>query len=107
MVGLSVMEKLSWLRSRNLFAAVLIGFCLFLFAGGFNVLDGLTSGFSTISDARFGVTAVFFAGFLFTGLFGLGYALKNRLVPKTCLLGFVMVVFSYFGIEVLFMGVIG
>lgn len=94
-------------NSKTVLTVMLVGFCLFCFAGGFNVLDGLTSGFSTVMDARFGVTAVFFAGFLFTGLFGLGYALKNRLVPKTCLLGFVMVVFSYFGIEVLFMGVIG
>lgn len=99
--------KLSRLRSKSLFAAVVIGFCLFLFAGGFNVLDGLTSGFSTVRDARFGVTAVFFAGFLFTGLFGLGYALKKRLVPKSCFYGLVMVCFSYVGIEVLLNAVIG
>lgn len=107
MVGLSVMARLSWLRSKNLLAAVVIGFCFFCFAGGFNVLDGLTSGFSTVMDARFGVTAVFFAGFLFTGLFGLGYAIKKRFVPKSCFYGLVMVCFSYVGIEVLFNAVVG
>lgn len=95
------------LKSKKVLAVALIGFCLFFFAGGFNVLDGLTSGFSTVRDARFGVTAVFFAGFLFTGLFGLGYALKNRLVPGKCVLGLAVVGFSYVFIEVLYRGVIG
>lgn len=94
-------------NGKTVLTVVLIGFCLFCFAGGANVLDGLTSGFSTVMDARFGVTAVFFAGFIFTGLFGLAYSLKNRLVPQRCLLGLAVVCFSYIFIEVLFQGVIG
>jgi hypothetical protein len=83
---------------------VVVFFCL---GGGFNVLDGFLSGFGSVGDARFGVSAVFFVGFLFAGLFGLGYALKKRLVPVQCLLGLGVVGFSYFGIEVLLEAVRG
>jgi hypothetical protein len=85
----------------------LLMFALFCFAGGLNLLDGLTEGFSSSTDARFGVTATFYGGFLFTGFFGLMYALKNKLVASKCLLGLVVVVFSYVGFEVLFNVVVG
>lgn len=107
MVGLSVMATKLRSNVKTVFAVVLVGFCFFCFAGGFNVLDGLASGFSSVMDARFGVTAVFFAGFLFTGLFGLGYAIKQRFVAKSCFYGLLMVCFSYVGIEVLFNAVVG
>jgi hypothetical protein len=99
--------RLSRVNWRVVVLCGLFAVVFFLFAGGFNVLDGLTGGFSTASDARFGVSAVFFVGFLFAGLFGLGYALKKRLAPVQCLLGLVVVGFSYFGIEVLLEAVRG
>jgi hypothetical protein len=70
--------------------------------GGPNLVDGLTSGFSTVSDARFGVTGLFYAGFLLTGFMGLFSMYRFRTIKTRCLLGGVMVLFSFFGVEVLF-----
>lgn len=89
-------------KFRGILFVLLLCFCLFCFMGGPNLVDGLTSGFSTVSDARFGVTGLFYAGFLLTGFMGLFSMYRFRMVKQRCLLGAVMALFSFFGVEVLF-----
>lgn len=99
---------MNWLMLNNktLLTAVLFGCVFFFLAGGFSVLDGLAYGFGSVNEAQFGLSAVFFAGFLFTGLFGLGYAIKKRSNPTHSLLGLVVVFFSYYAIDSMFQVVI-
>ena len=100
-------KQLLKIKRRTVVTAACFFFLFFCFAGGLNLLDGLFNSFSTNRDARYGVTAAFYTGFLFTGFFGLMFALKNRTLPMRCLLGFAIVGFSYIGCEVLLNAVRG
>lgn len=95
------------LTRKSLVTVAALMFVLFCLGGGVSVVCGLLYGFPSEITARFGVSSLFFVGFLITGVFGLGYALKNRLIASRCLLGLGVVCFSYFGIEVLFNAVGG
>lgn len=94
-------------KSKTVLFALVLGFCVFCLMGGPNLVDGLTSGFSTVSDARFGVTGLFYAGFLLTGFMGLFSMYRFRKVKMRCMLGAVMVLFSFFGAEALFLAAKG
>ena len=97
-------RRINW---RGAVALALFGLLFFCFAGGFSLVKGLTSGFDSLMAYRFGGSALFYVGFVFTGLFGFLYALKWRLDGVRCLLGLGIVVFSYVAVEVLFWSVTG
>lgn len=73
---------------------------IFLLAGGIGSYVVFTQGASTVMEARFALTGVFFFGFLFAGFLGLLYAINNR-ESRRCLLGFVVVLFCYGSIELI------
>lgn len=101
------MERLLKVKAKTVFAILFFGFVFFCLAGGPQMVYGLSNGFHTAREARFGVTTPFYAGFLFTGFFGVIYALKNFRVWSRCLLGFGVLGFSFLCIEVLYVAVGG
>ena len=102
-----VLKRLLKVKAKTVFAALFFGFVIFCLAGGPQMLYGLSNGFHSVREARFGVTAPFYAGFLFTGFIGVIYALKNFAVRSRCLLGFGVLGFSFLCIEVLYGAVVG
>jgi hypothetical protein len=87
--------------SKKLIIIGTILFCVFLVAGGLSLVTGLTSGFYSYADARFGLSAPFFALFVLVGFFGLLMAYKQRGTQQG-LFGLLIVLFCYVCIEVLY-----
>lgn len=106
MLSAKLFNVLSKIPGGPLLLMVTLGFSVFCFSGGAGVVDGLLNGFSGARSAAIGATAVFFGGFLVTGFFGLMFALRNRDNAVKCLLGFGVVLFSYFSIESLYGAVV-
>lgn len=102
-----MLNRLLKVKAKTVFTAFFFGFVIFCLAGGPQMLYGLTYGFHSAREARFGVTAPFYAGFLFTGFIGVIYALRNFAVRSRCLLGFGVLGFSFLCIEVLYVAVMG
>ena len=73
---------------------------IFLLSGGVGSYVVFTQGASSGVEARFALSGVFFFGFVFAGFLGLKYAVDNRDSAR-CLLGFVVVLFCYFSIELI------
>ena len=81
--------------------AILVLAAIFLLAGGIGALRVYQFGAASTSEARFALSAPFFAGFLFVGFLGMLKAYK--LAGKAeCLYGFLVVGFCYFSIEILY-----
>lgn len=99
---MGLLKILLRLKAKTVVAALVFGVCLFLLGGGFSLTNGLVNGFKTVAEARFGVTSLFFVGFLFTGVFGLALAYKNKTNRLMMLVGFGVTFFSYLAIEVLY-----
>jgi hypothetical protein len=102
-----MLKSLLKVKAKTVFTALFFFFVIFCLAGGPQMLYGLSFGFNSVREARFGVTAPFYAGFLFTGFVGVLYALNNFRVRGKCLLGFGVLGFSFLCIEVLYVAVVG
>lgn len=97
-----LIRKLLKLKTKTVITVLFFGLVLFLLGGGFSLTNGLVNGFKTVAEARFGVTSLFFVGFLFTGVFGLALAYKNKTNRLMMIVGFCVTFFSYLAIEVLY-----
>jgi uncharacterized membrane protein HdeD (DUF308 family) len=95
-------RRLLKVKPKTVVTVLVLGFSIFLLSGSLQAVYGFMYGFRTVMDARFGLTSMFFGGFLFTGVLGLMFALQNRNDKTKCLLGFLMLMFSFAAIEVLF-----
>lgn len=90
------------LRQRNrLLVAGVLASLIFLFTGGFDWLNGVLYGCTSIEQYNNTMLAPLFGGFLISGVFGLFYAYRHR-DSALCLFGFMIVIFSYGAIEWLY-----
>ncbi len=103
----SMLNRMLKVKAKTVFILFFFVFVVFCLAGGPQMLYGLANGFHSVREARFGVTAPFYAGFLFTGFIGVIYAFKNFAVRSRCLLGLGVLGFSFICIEVLYVAVGG
>lgn len=93
---------------RNLRKLGMAGFLLlaiFLISGGLHATICYLFGAPTNIDAIQAISAPFIGGFILIGFFGLMYTYKKR-SSKYCLLGLLIALFCYGGIETIY-GLIG
>lgn len=100
-VLLAKLFKVLFKQRDRLMAAFTLAACMFLFAGGFDWLNGVLYGCTSYEQYRNTMTAPLFGGFLIAGVWGLFYMYRHR-DSRMCLFGLGIVVFSYGAMEWLF-----
>lgn len=98
----------SRINPHKVLIASVILLAIFMLANGLGAFQIFVSGVpyaptmaEGLKEARFALAAPFFGGFVLIGFFGMLYAYKNAKRPE-CLLGFLIVGFCYFSIEIMY-----
>lgn len=98
---MSKIFKVLFSQRNKLMAACTLAGLVFLFAGGFDWLNGVLYGCTSYAQYNGVMTAPLFGGFLIAGVWGLLYTYQHR-GSRMCLFGLGIVIFSYGGMEWLF-----
>ena len=86
-------------RTRTLLILCVLLVVVFLLSGGLGAVHSYLFGAESFGEYRYSTVAPFFGGFILVGAFGLMFAYKHR-DSRVCLLGFLISIFCYCGIEV-------